>query len=161
MKTRDQIYAQEATSLLRDVTMYQVLKKKQILSMYPGKEKKVENLLSYLVKQGRIYRSGEYYLAQPDGDKNIDHGLMAAVWVLIDFIDRVEYHSSGDYPAKVIFFADGEIYEVIRYNPKCMIYRCFLIAHSTNSDSGFSSGTDRIISNTCGSAVGGIKVIPQ
>ena len=113
MKTRDQIYAQEATSLLRDVTMYQVLKKKQILSMYPGKEKKVENLLSYLVKQGRIYRSGEYYLAQPDGDKNIDHGLMAAVWVLIDFIDRVEYHSSGDYPAKVIFFADGEIYEVI------------------------------------------------
>ena len=38
---------------------------------------------------------------------------MAAVWVLIDFIDRVEYHSSGDYPAKVIFFADGEIYEVI------------------------------------------------
>ena len=113
MKTRDQIYAQEATSLLRDVTMYQVLKKKQILSMYPGKEKKVENLLSYLVKQGRIYRSGEYYLAQPDGDKNIDHGLMAAVWVLIDFIDRVEYHSSGDYPAKVIFFANGEIYEVI------------------------------------------------
>ena len=113
MKTRDQIYAQEATSLLRDVTMYQVLKKKQILAMYPGKEKKVENLLSYLVKQGRIYRNGEYYLAQPDGDKNIDHGLMAAVWVLIDFIDRVEYHSSGDYPAKVIFFADGEIYEVI------------------------------------------------
>ena len=81
--------------------------------MYPGKEKKVENLLAYLVKQGRIYRNGEYYLAQPDGDKNIDHGLMAAVWVLIDFIDRVEYHSSGDYPAKVIFFADGEIYEVI------------------------------------------------
>ena len=113
MKTRDQIYAQEATSLLRDVTMYQILKKKQILAMYPGKEKKVENLLAYLVKQGRIYRNGEYYLAQPDGDKNIDHGLMAAVWVLIDFIDRVEYHSSGDYPAKVIFFADGEIYEVI------------------------------------------------
>lgn len=113
MKTRDQIYAQEATSLLRDITMYQVLKKKQIIAMYPGKEKKVENLLAYLVKQGRIYRNGEYYLAQPDGGKNIDHGLMAAVWVLIDFIDRVEYHSSGDYPIKIIFFADGEIYEVI------------------------------------------------
>ena len=101
MKTRDQIYAQEATSLLRDVTMYQVLKKEQILAMYPGKEKKIENLLAYLVKQGRIYRNGEYYLAQPDGDKNIDHGLMAAVWVLIDFIDRVEYHSSGDYQSDI------------------------------------------------------------
>ena len=113
MKTRDQIYAQEATSLLRDITMYQVLKKEQILAMYPGKQKKIENLLSYLVRQGRMYRSGEYYLAKPDGDQNIDHGLMNAVWVLIDFIDRVEYHSSGDFPAKVIFFAEGEIYEVI------------------------------------------------
>lgn len=113
MKTRDQIYAQEATSLLRDITMYHVLKKEQLLALYPGKQKKIENLLSYLVKQDRIFRSGDYYLAQPNGDQEIDHGLMAAVWVLIDFIDRVEYHSSGDFPTKVIFFADGEIYEVI------------------------------------------------
>ena len=38
---------------------------------------------------------------------------MAAVWVLADFIDRVEYHSVAEYPAKIIFFADGEIYEII------------------------------------------------
>ena len=33
--------------------------------------------------------------------------------VLTDFIDRVDYHSSTDFPVKLIFIADGELYEVI------------------------------------------------
>lgn len=100
MKTREQLYSQEAASLLRDVTMYRVLREEQVLALYPEKQKVIENLLSYLVKQRRIYYSDGYYLAQPDDEQNIDHGLLAALWVLIDFIDRVEYHSIGDYPAK-------------------------------------------------------------
>ena len=43
----------------------------------------------------------------------MDKGLLAAIWVLADFIDRAEFHSVGDFPAKLIFFADGEVYEVI------------------------------------------------
>ena len=39
--------------------------------------------------------------------------MMAAVWVLIDFIEEVEFHSVSDYPAKLLFFAGGEVYEVI------------------------------------------------
>ncbi len=113
MKTRDQIYAQEATSLLRDITMYKALKKEQVLALYPDKKSKIENLLSYLVKQKRIYRGRDYYLAQPDDEDSIDYALLSAIWVLIDFIDRVEYHSSGDYPTKIIFFADGEVYEIV------------------------------------------------
>lgn len=113
MKNRDQIYAQEASSLLRDVTMYKALKREQLLALYPGKESKIENLLAYLVRQKRIYLSKDFYFAQPDNGQSIDYGLLSAVWVLIDFIDRVEYHSTGDYPAKIIFFADGEIYEII------------------------------------------------
>ena len=42
-----------------------------------------------------------------------DAGMMAAVWVLIDFIEEVEFHSVSDYPAKLLFFAGGEVYEVI------------------------------------------------
>lgn len=113
MKTREQIYSREAASLLRDITMYRVLREKQVLALYHEKQKVIENLLSYLVKQRRIYYSGGYYLAHSDDEQNIDHGLLAALWVLIDFIDHVEYHSIGDYPAKIIFFADGEVYEVI------------------------------------------------
>ena len=33
--------------------------------------------------------------------------MMAAVWVLIDFIEEVEFHSVSDYPAKLLFFAGG------------------------------------------------------
>ena len=43
----------------------------------------------------------------------MDKGLLAAIWVLADFIDRVEFPSAGEFPAKLIFFADGEVYEVI------------------------------------------------
>lgn len=113
MKTRTELYGREAASVLRDITMYQALSKDQILRMYPNKEAKIENLLSYLTKQNRIYQEGNMYYASPECAEHIDRSLMAAVWVLADFIDRVEFHSTGDYPAKLIFFADGEVYEVI------------------------------------------------
>ena len=113
MKTRAQSYGQEAACLLRDITMYRVMTKEQVLRLYPGKREKVRNLLAYLVRQGRIWECDDYFCAAPECAEDIDHGLLAAVWVLADFIDRVEYHSVGDFPAKVIFFADGEIYEIV------------------------------------------------
>lgn len=113
MRTREQIYGKEAASLLRDITMYRALTKEQILRLYPGKKEKIENLLLYLEKQGRIWHGNGLYCASAECAESVDRGLLAAVWVLVDFIDRVEYHSVGDYPAKIIFFADGEIYEVI------------------------------------------------
>nr|WP_325182820.1 DUF5697 family protein [uncultured Oscillibacter sp.] len=114
MKTREQIYGQEAASILRDITMYRVLTKEQLLRLYPGKQNKVQNLLSFLTKQGRIINDGEYYAASAEALEDVDRWLLAAVWVLLDFIDRVEYHSTGDFPAKVIFFSDGEVYEIIQ-----------------------------------------------
>lgn len=51
------------------------------------------------------------YCASLDCAEQMDRGLLAAVWVLIDFIEQVEYLS--DFPAKIIFFAEGEVYEII------------------------------------------------
>ena len=113
MKTRDQSYSQDAASLLRDISMYQVLRKEQLLRLYPGKEQNVRMLLAYLVNQNRIVvQKGLYFMATGRPD-NIDWGLLAAVWVLVDFIDRVDFHAVGEFPAKVIFTADGEVYEVV------------------------------------------------
>mgnify|MGYP006900629734 CR=1 FL=1 len=42
-----------------------------------------------------------------------DYEMLAAVWVLTDFIDRTDYHSSTDFPVELIFIADGELYEVL------------------------------------------------
>lgn len=113
MKTREQIYGQEAASILRDITMYRVLTEEQLFRLYPGKQNKVRNLLSYLTRQGRILHQEHYYAAASEALDEIDRWLLAAVWVLIDFIDQVEYHSTGDFPAKIIFFANNEVYEII------------------------------------------------
>lgn len=113
MKTRAQIYEREAAALLRDISMYHVLTEGQLLRLHPGKKDKIQNLLAYLVRQNRIWQVDDFYCAAPDSMKHMDRGLFAAVWVLADFADQVEFHSAGDYPVKVIFFADGEVYEIV------------------------------------------------
>ena len=113
MKTRAELYGHEAVGLLRDITMYRVLEKEQLLRLYPGKRGKIENLLAYLTKQGRIFFVDGRYCASLDCAEQMDRGLLAAVWVLIDFIEQVEFHSVSDFPAKIIFFAEGEVYEII------------------------------------------------
>ena len=113
MKTRAQIYEREAAALLRDISMYHVLAEGQLLRLHPGKADKVRNLLTYLVKQGRVWQDGNFYCDTPEGPAAMKQTLFDAVWVLSDFIGQVEFHSTGDYPAEIIFFAAGEVYEIV------------------------------------------------
>lgn len=123
MRTREQIYGPEISALLRDITMYRVLSEEQLLRLHLcGSEKNRERIrksLRYLVNQQRIWLSEDkkYYCASPDTLKEMDRGLFSAVWVLTDFVDQTEFHSVGDYPAKIIFFAGGEIYEIVHAAP--------------------------------------------
>ena len=56
MKTRAEIYGNEAADLLRTVTMYPGLSEQQLLCFHPGKEDTAKALLSHLERQGRISR---------------------------------------------------------------------------------------------------------
>lgn len=129
MKPQGQIYSQEAAGLLRDISTYKAMKEGQILRFYPKREQKIKNLLYHLTKQGRIVQKDDVYYASPGCVNHVDKSLMAALWVLADFADRVEYHSVGDFPAKVIFIADDEIYEIIHAGQG----REALMAHVLNS----------------------------
>ena len=119
MRTREQIYGPEVSAILRDISMYRVLSEEQLLRLHLRESEKsrerISRSLEYLVKQQRVWLSedGKYYCAAPDALKEMDKGLFAAVWVLTDFIDQTEFHSVGDYPAKIIFFAGGEVYEIV------------------------------------------------
>ena len=109
MKTRAEIYGNEAADLLRTVTMYPGLSEQQLLCFHPGKEETAKALLSHLERQGRIFQaeSGGYFPAgQP---AKLDRALVRAVWVLLDFIQRADYHAPADFPVKLVFFADGEL----------------------------------------------------
>ena len=85
MKTRAEIYGNEAAALLRIVTMYPGLNMQQLLCFHPGKEEIIKTLLSHLQKQGRIFQTdtGGYF---PSGwAAKSDSSLIRAAWVLLDF----------------------------------------------------------------------------
>jgi len=115
LKTRSDLYSREAAELLRVISEYKTLLAGQLYRLFPGKENIVKNLLTYLTKQGRIiYNSAaDRYSVNGDCDANTDAGLLAAFWVLLDFIDRAEYHFISDFPVKISFFADNEMYDII------------------------------------------------
>ena len=58
MKTRADIYGQEAADLLREISMYPGLSEGQLARFHPGREEKVRNLLAHLQRQGRIAPAG-------------------------------------------------------------------------------------------------------
>ncbi len=118
MKTQSQIYGRESSGILRDLSMYRVLTEEQLARLHPcaneRERHKLRGLLAYLLRQQRLWlREDLYYCVTPDALEDMDRALFSAVWILADFIDRVEFHSVGDFPAKIIFFADGEVYEIV------------------------------------------------
>ena len=106
-------HRQEMEELLRNISMYPGLKEEQLRRFHPGKERKIKTLLAQMKKRGRVEQDslGRYFAEGCPHDR-ADAGLSAAVWVLLDFIDRVEYHTAGEFPVKLLFFAKGELYEV-------------------------------------------------
>ena len=57
-------------------------------------------------------KNGRYY-ANREAQNGADKDLSRCVWVLLDFIDQVEYHTVGEFPAAILCFANGELYEIV------------------------------------------------
>ncbi len=114
VKTRADLYGREATELLRIISMYPGLTEKQLCRFYPGREDVTKNLLAHLRRQGRARQAdtGGYFPYGNDKAET-DPGMVRAAWVLLDFIGKAEYHSSSDFPVKIVFFSGGELYEII------------------------------------------------
>lgn len=140
MKTRADLYGREATELLRIISMYPGLTEGQLCRFYPGREDVTRNLLSHLARQGRIRQAdaGGYF---PYGNDRAeaDSGTVRAAWVLLDFIGRAEYHSSSDFPVKIVFFSGGELYEIIH----AAAGQEALVTHALHQ--GRDSGSRRIV----------------
>ena len=114
MKTRAELYGHEATELLRIISMYPGLSEKQLCRFYPGREDVTRNLLSHLCRQGRTRQADTGgYFPYGNGKAETDPGMVRAAWVLLDFIDRAEYHSSSEFSVKIAFFSKGALYEIV------------------------------------------------
>ncbi len=114
MKTRDQLYGERAADVFRCITSYHCIKKDQLARIFPEKAPQFDNLLGYLLRQERIFHSpdnADIFFDSPEME--VDRDMLSAIYVLCDFAERAEYHSAGEYPVKLLFFAEEEMYEVI------------------------------------------------
>lgn len=134
MKTREEIYGNEAADLLRSISMYRIMTEQQLLRFFSGKEDKINNLLTHLLRQGRIFYNSANATYYAEQRMTPDPGMTAALWVLLDFIDKVEYHSVSDFPAKLVFFASCEVYEVIHVPLGQEAMVCHLWSQQTEED---------------------------
>ena len=119
MKSRNQIYRGEGERLLKLVTTYHALQYEQVLQFFIRNRDSLKSLITSLIKQGRIYydKDRDLLCDRPEASDSPDYGMIAAVWVLLDFKEAVVYHTSGEFPVKLHFFSQDEAYEVIYVNP--------------------------------------------
>lgn len=114
LKNRAAIYQREAAEMLHNISLYPGLTEEQLFRFFPEKEATAKVLLSHMLKEGRIFysKNGRYY-ANREAQNGADKDLSRCVWVLLDFINQVEYHTVGEFPAAILCFANGELYEIV------------------------------------------------
>jgi hypothetical protein len=137
--TRNEIYGKEAAEILRVVSVYKTLDERQIYALFPQKPDAIKTLLSRFVKQRRLFyrfnKGNKRYSIDTASANKPDFGTISAFWVLLDFIDKTEYHTSGDFPVKINFLAKDEIYEIIyiKSGKENLINR--ILSETANDDS--------------------------
>lgn len=122
MRIRAEIYGKEVAGLLRAISLYPGILGEQLCRFHPGKEDVARNLLAHLKRQGRgVETDGGRYFPYGMDARTSGVGMGQAVWVLLDFADRVEFYVPGDFPVQIVFFSGGEFYEIVHDAPvkKC------------------------------------------
>lgn len=114
MKTKEE-YHKETADLLRIVTSYRAIQLEQVLRFFPKREGTIKALIYRLIKQNRLYLDQDKQLLcdRTESADSPDYGLITALWVLLDFKKSILYHINSDFPTKITFFAQDEVYEII------------------------------------------------
>lgn len=118
MKLRADLYRREAGELLRNISMYPGLSETQLSRFFPGKEESVHTLLSHMIHTGRAILSAEgRFFSSAEQLDRYDPLIAHAVWVLLDLMPQVEYHSIAEFPATLLCFAGGQMIEIVCVPP--------------------------------------------
>lgn len=95
-------------SLYRSLTLTQL---KMMCSKLP--EEKLTALLRKLEKNGRIIFDRDTGILFCSGESTRNVAVIAAFWVLLDFLPEVTYHTVSEFPVTLTFYTQSDCYEVI------------------------------------------------
>ena len=116
MKTRSQIYADEK-EIINILSMYQALSYEQLYKFLSNKSKQaIEGMLKRLHRGNRLYsdRENGYVYYNKDLKNKADTGILQAVWLLLEFLDKVTYHTKSSYPAIIFFMTEKSSFEIVK-----------------------------------------------
>lgn len=98
--------------IIRVLSLYHRLELRQLIRLFPSiPEPSLLSLLKRLQKQGRILLQGTAVACLPESEPA--DGISEAFDVLLDFFPEVTYHSPGEFPVTLTFFAREEGYDII------------------------------------------------
>ena len=109
------------------VQKYNVLDKSQLYAYFEkdGRERFVGRALKVLEKDRMIYVNNEtkQVAANESAHTAWERGISTCLWVLIDLMNqkKIEQHflaSKEEYPIRIIFVGDGEIYDILYIAPE-------------------------------------------
>ena len=128
MKTRKNIYGQEATQMLNYITLYHNIRKKQLILLFPDtKPEVIEKLIYHLQNNRRIFYDNKTDIIYDNDEHKTDFETIYCLWVVCDFIDKIDFHTSSSFPVNIVFFGEGELYEItyISENKEAMFEQAF------------------------------------
>lgn len=111
-KSREQEnYLAEITRLL---SLYRALTLAQLEKLYPElSEEKLAALLRRLEKSGRLLLEQETGMLYRSKECTRNPAVIAAFWVLLDFLPELTYHTVSDFPVTLTFYTQSDCYDVI------------------------------------------------
>ena len=106
-------YEIDKLQMLKVISMCGAIERCQLSKLLRVDETVLDTLINGFADNRRLVRNTTYVATDIDKLNRPQNEVIAAVWVLINFIERVDYYTSGDFPAQFCFFADGVEYEII------------------------------------------------
>lgn len=111
-------YSQEhenhLSGITRLVSTYRAVTLEQACRLYPElTREKMKLLIRRLERGGRLSYDPARDLLLCPGDPIPNPSVTKALWVVADFADSLTYHTAGEFPVTLSFYADSDAYEVI------------------------------------------------
>lgn len=97
------------------LSLYHVMSVQQLCKLYPEVSKEtIYTLIKKLRKSGRVtYEKEKEWLFYGTDTSFYSTMFLSALWVLLDFIPHVTYHTVGEFPVVLTFFMNTVRYDVI------------------------------------------------